>query len=125
MDSIAAGINKEHIPVTDKILFLYLLNNDHSFYRLVSAKLKYFSDKIEACEDGEVKMFTEEFITEIMPSQLKEINDYIMRRRDIKVAEEEIHRVSRKVVLFYISMIKQHQRNRLLSPIIPIRWCGW
>ena len=107
MDSIAAGINKEHIPVTDKILFLYLLNNDHSFYRLVSAKLKYFSDKIEACEDGEVKMFTEEFITEIMPSQLKEINDYIMRRRDIKVAEEEIHRVSRKVVLFYISMIKR------------------
>lgn len=107
MDSIAAGIDQENLPVTDKILFLYLLNNDHSFYRLVSAKLKYFSDKIEACEDGEVKMFTEEFINEIMPSQLKEINDYIMRRRDIKVAESEIHRVSRKVVLFYISMIKR------------------
>ena len=107
MDSIAAGINRENIPVTDKILFLYLLNNDQSFYRLVSAKLRYFSDKIQACEDGEVKMFTEEFITEIMPTQLKEINDYIMRRRDIKVAEEEIHRVSRKVVLFYISMIKR------------------
>ena len=30
-----------------------------------------------------------------------------MRRRDIKVAEKEIHRVSRKVVLFYISMIKR------------------
>jgi hypothetical protein len=52
-------------------------------------------------------MFTEEFITEILPTQLKEINDYIMRRRDIKVAEKEIHRVSRKVVLFYISMIKR------------------
>ena len=107
MDSIASGMNRDGMSVTDKILFLYLLNNDHSFYRLVSAKLKYFSDKIGACEDGEVKMFTEEFITEIMPSQLKEINDYIMRRRDIKVAEGEIHRVSRKVVLFYISMIKR------------------
>lgn len=107
MDSIAAGISKENMPVTDKILFLYLLNNDNSFYRLVSAKLKYFSDKIEACEDGEVKIFTEEFINEIMPSQLKEINDYIMRRKDIKVAENEIHRVSRKVVLFYISMLKR------------------
>lgn len=107
MDSIAAGIHKENMPVTDKILFLYLLNNDNSFYRLVSAKLKYFSEKIEACEDGEVKMFTEEFINEIIPSQLKEINDYIMRRRDIKVTENEIHRVSRKVVLFYISMLKR------------------
>jgi hypothetical protein len=43
MDSIASGMNKENLPVTDKILFLYLLHNDHSFYRLVSAKLKYFS----------------------------------------------------------------------------------
>ena len=52
-------------------------------------------------------MFSEEFISEIMPSQLKDINNYIMRRKDIKVAEDEIHRVSRKVVLFYISMIKR------------------
>ena len=107
MDSISCGINKEGMTITDKILFLYLLKNDNSFYKLVSAKLKYFSDKIEACEDGEVKMFTEEFINDIMPTQLKEINDYIMRRRDIKVAECEIHKVSRKVVLFYISMIKR------------------
>ena len=107
MDSISAGISKEDMSVTDKILFLYLLKNDHSFYRLVSDKLKYFSDKIEATEDGEIRMFTEEFISEIMPSQLKDINNYIMRRKDIKVAEDEIHRVSRKVVLFYISMIKR------------------
>lgn len=107
MDSISAGISKEDMPVTDKILYLYLLNNDHSFYRLVSEKLKFFSDKIEATESGEMRMFTEEFITEIMPSQLKEISNYIMRRKDIKVAEDEIHRVSRKVVLFYVSMIKR------------------
>ena len=90
MDSIASGMNKENLPVTDKILFLYLLHNDHSFYRLVSAKLKYFSDKIGACADREVKMFTEEFITEILPTQLKEINDYIMRRRDIIVGLERL-----------------------------------
>ena len=108
MDSIASGMNKENLPITDKILFLYLLHNDHSFYRLVSAKLKYFSDKIGACADREVKMFTEVYHPEdITSTQLKEINDYIMRRRDIKVAEKEIHRVSRKVVLFYISMIKR------------------
>lgn len=125
MDSIASGMNKENLPVTDKILFLYLLHNDHSFYRLVSAKLKYFSDKIGACADREVKVFTEEFITEILPTQLKEINDYIMRRRDIKVAEKEIHRVSRKVVLFYISMIKPGQKEAIITNVIPIRWSGW
>lgn len=107
MDSISAGLCGENVPVTDRILYLYLLHNDDSFYHLVSEKLRFFSDKLAACDDGELKMFTEEFITEIIPSQLKEISDYIMRRKDIKVAEEEIHRVSRKVVLFYISMIKR------------------
>ena len=107
MDAVTAGINDPSTSVTDKILYLYLLRNDDSFYDLVIGKLKYFSEKIENCEDNELRMFREEFISEIMPSQLNEINDYILRKKDIKVAENEIHRVSRRVVLFYISMIKR------------------
>lgn len=107
MDTIAKGIRGDEKSVTDRILYLYLLHNDDSFFKLVSKKLKFFSDKIDLCEDGELKMFTEEFITEILPSELQEISNYIMRRKDIKIAEDEIHKVSRKVVLFFISMIKR------------------
>lgn len=107
MDAVASGINDPGMDVTDRILYLYLLRNDDSFYELVIEKLKYFSRKIETCDDNELRMFREEFISEIMPSQLNEINEYIMRKKDIKVAEGEIHRVSRRVVLFYISMIKR------------------
>ena len=107
MDAIVGGLNGAEMSVTDKILYLYLLHNDDSFYKLVTGKLRYFSEKISSCDDSELRMFREEFIGEIMPSQLNEINDYIMRKKDIKVAESEIHRVSRRVVLFYISMIKR------------------
>ena len=107
MDTISEGISGKNQTVTDRILYLYLLNNDESFYELVLRKLRFFADKIEACEDGEIRMFTEEFIQEILPNELKEISDYIMRKKDIKIVEEEIHRVSRKVVLFFISMIKR------------------
>lgn len=107
MDAISAGINDANTSITDKILYLYLLRNDDSFYELVIRKLKYFSEKIENCEDNELRMFREEFINEIMSSQLNEINEYIMRKKDIKVAESEIHRVSRRVVLFYISLVKR------------------
>ncbi len=106
LDAIADGVNKSG-EVTDKILYLYLLNNDHSFYKMVCARLKYFSDRIAACEDGEIRMFTEEFVTSILPMQLQEISSYIMRKRDIKIAENEIYAVSRKVVRFYISLIKR------------------
>ncbi|MGL5318461.1 MAG: aminotransferase class I/II-fold pyridoxal phosphate-dependent enzyme, partial [Bacteroidales bacterium] len=107
MDTLAKGIQGEDKSVTDRVLYLYLLHNDDSFFKLVSKKLEFFSDKINMCDDGELKMFTEEFITEILPTELEEISNYIMRRKDIKITEDEIHKVSRKVVLFFISMIKR------------------
>ncbi len=93
--------------VSDKILYLYLLNNDHSFYKQVCNKLKYFSQRIESCEDGELRMFAEEFVSSLLPMELRELSNYIMRKKDIKIAENEIYSVSRKVVRFYISMIKR------------------
>ena len=106
MDVIASGLENAE-TVTDKILYLYLLNNDNSFYKLVCNKLKYFNDRLAQCEDGEVRMFTEEFVASTMPMQLQELSDYIMRKRDIKIAESEIYSVTRKVVRFYLSMIKR------------------
>ena len=52
-------------------------------------------------------MLTEEFVSSIMPMQLQELSNYIMRKKDIKIAESEIYAVSRRVVRFYISLIKR------------------
>ena len=106
LDAISNGVS-ESSAIADKILYLYLLHNDNSFYKMVCERLTYFSDRINDCKDGEIKMFTEEFITSILPSQLQEINNYIMRRRDIKITESEIYTITRKVVRFYISMVKR------------------
>lgn len=116
MDTVAEGIARSP-EITDKILYLYLLNNDNSFYKLVCKKLQYFDEKIKSCDDAELRMFTEEFVSEILPMQLEELSNYIMRKKDIKIAESEIYAVTRRVVRFYISMIKQHARNRLLQPL--------
>ncbi|WP_306505793.1 aminotransferase class I/II-fold pyridoxal phosphate-dependent enzyme [Alistipes ihumii] len=106
MDTVAEGIARSP-EITDKILYLYLLNNDNSFYKLVCKKLQYFNEKIKSCDDAELRMFTEEFVSEILPMQLEELSNYIMRKKDIKIAESEIYAVTRRVVRFYISMIKR------------------
>lgn len=54
-----------------------------------------------------MKMLTEEFVSSILPMELQELSNYIMRKKDIKIAENEIYAVSRKVVRFYISLIKR------------------
>lgn len=105
-DSVAEGLAKSP-GITDKILYLYLLNNDNSFYKLVCKKLKYFDRKINESDDTELKMFTEEFVSSILPMELEELSNYIMRKKDIKIAESEIYAVTRRVVRFYISMIKR------------------
>ncbi len=106
MDVIEKGLDNAQ-SITDKILYLYLLHNDNSFYKLVCNKLKYFNDRINACEDTEVRMFTEEFVSDTMEMQLQELSDYIMRKRDIKIAESEIYAVTRRVVRFYIGLIER------------------
>lgn len=106
LEALSSGVN-HNSDVTDKILYLYLLNNDNSFYKMVCEKLKYFSDFIERQQDAEMRMITEEILEEMLPSQLQDISNYIMRKRQIKIAEDEIYAVSRKVVRFYISMIKR------------------
>ncbi|MDR2936849.1 MAG: aminotransferase class I/II-fold pyridoxal phosphate-dependent enzyme, partial [Rikenellaceae bacterium] len=106
MDMISAGVSRAK-EMADKIMYLYLLDNDHSFYILVCNKLQYFNDKLTECDEGEVRMFTEEFVVNSMEMQFRELSDYIMRKRDIKIAESEIYAVSRKVVRFYIGLIRR------------------
>ena len=105
-DVLRTGVDRA-AEITDKILYLYLLENDKSFYKMVCDKLAYFDKRISDCDDTEVRMLTEEFVSSIMPMQLQELSNYIMRKKDIKIAESEIYAVSRRVVRFYISLIKR------------------
>ncbi|MFR4026654.1 MAG: hypothetical protein ACLTZY_14405 [Alistipes indistinctus] len=62
-------------------------------------------------------MFTEEFVSSIMPMQLQELSNYIMRKKDIKIAESEIYAVTppRRAVLHQHD--QAHPRYGLLQPL--------
>ncbi|MFR3488285.1 MAG: hypothetical protein ACLTTP_02695, partial [Alistipes ihumii] len=113
MDTVAEGIARSP-EITDKILYLYLLNNDNSFYKLVCKKLQYFDEKIKSCDDAELRMFTEEFVSEILPMQLEELSNYISARRTSD--RRARYAVTRRVVRFY-QHDQAHARNRLLQPL--------
>ncbi|NPA36802.1 MAG: aminotransferase class I/II-fold pyridoxal phosphate-dependent enzyme, partial [Chlorobi bacterium] len=89
-------------PVDEKILYLYLLKNDNSFNRHVIDKLKYFQEKIDNTGDDELKIFTENLLTDLLPREINDILDYIIRKKDIKISEEDLHKVTLKVVNFII-----------------------
>ncbi|TAJ15766.1 aminotransferase class I/II-fold pyridoxal phosphate-dependent enzyme [Marinilabiliaceae bacterium JC017] len=90
------------LSVPEKVLYLYLLQNDNSFFRYAIEKLSFLQQKIDATSDDELKIITENLLTEILPQEIEDIMSYIIRKKDIKVSEENLNVVTQKVVNFII-----------------------
>lgn len=110
---ISEKILNAEIEMDDKLLYLYLLKNDNSFARHVTDKLNLFQTKIEEVEDSEVRIISENLLSQIVPHEFSDIMRYILRKKDIKVSEEDIHAVTRKVVLFFIDLINKTKGTQL------------
>jgi hypothetical protein len=104
ISSVKQRVLKSQRPTDQKVLYLYLLKNDDSFYRLVIEKLTYLQEKIDNTGDDELKIFTENLLTEILPQELDDILNYIIRKKDIKVASEKLLEVTQKVVNFVVNI---------------------
>jgi hypothetical protein len=104
INEVKERVLKEKRPVNEKILYLYLLKNDDSFYNLLKNKLKYLQSKINKTSDDELKIITENILTNILPNEVKDILNFIIRKKDIKVSDTELHIVTQKVVNFILEM---------------------
>ncbi|MFO8001399.1 MAG: aminotransferase class I/II-fold pyridoxal phosphate-dependent enzyme [Marinilabilia sp.] len=90
------------LSVSDRILYLYLLQNDKSFFNQLTSKLKYLQEKIDHTDDADLKIFTENILTDILPQEVDDIMNYIIRKKDIKVDDTRLKEVTHKVVSFLV-----------------------
>ncbi len=93
---------QSNLSVSDQILYLYLLRNDNSFLNQISKKLGYLQEQIDKRDDANLKIFTENILTEILPQEVDDIMNYITRKKDIKVDETRLSDVVPKVVGFLV-----------------------
>ena len=100
INNVKNRVLRESRPVHEKILYLYLLKNDNSFYELLKEKLSYYQEKIDNTSDDELKIITENVLNNIIPGEVNDILNFIIRKKDIKVSENELHIVTQKVVNF-------------------------
>ena len=90
------------LSVSDQVLYLYLLKNDDSFFNQVTSKLRYLQARIDKTDDADLKIFTENILTDILPQEVDDIMNYIIRKKDIKVDETRLGEVTQKVVGFLV-----------------------
>ncbi|SFE55326.1 aminotransferase class I/II-fold pyridoxal phosphate-dependent enzyme [Thermophagus xiamenensis] len=101
-DVVKRRVFNSGLSVSDQILYLYLLKNDSSFFNQVTSKLRYLQERIDKTDDADLKIFTENVLTEILPQEVDDIMNYIIRKKDIKVDETRLSEVTQKVVGFLI-----------------------
>ncbi|MFZ1291328.1 MAG: aminotransferase class I/II-fold pyridoxal phosphate-dependent enzyme [Melioribacteraceae bacterium] len=103
-------LNKILVPnlsVSEQLLYFYLLKKDDNFLNVLNQKVQFLSSKLAQKENGEVKLFTEEFIFEIINSEVNEIINEIYRYKNEKIIQEKLHQVSRDIILFFIKIINK------------------
>ena len=84
-------------------------NNDKSFYKMVCRQARPTSTRrISDCDDSEVRMLTEEFVSSILPMQLRRTEQlHHAQERHQNRRKRNLRRQRASVVRFYISMIKR------------------
>ncbi len=104
IDSVKKRIFSDELSVYEKVLYVYLLQHENSFYRHSLNKLEYLQKKIDAVSDSELKVYTENIISEILPQEMNDIMRYIIRKKDIKIPQDKLYEVTQKVVNFIIEV---------------------
>ncbi|MEJ2052287.1 MAG: aminotransferase class I/II-fold pyridoxal phosphate-dependent enzyme, partial [Calditrichaceae bacterium] len=97
----------EGLSQTEKLLRLYLFKRDRMLKGLLESKIELLNARLEAMEDAEVRLFSEEFAYGILPNDLGEIVQSILKLKDIKITQDQLHTEARAVALFFIDIMNR------------------
>ncbi|HEM48582.1 MAG TPA: hypothetical protein ENO27_00090, partial [Caldithrix sp.] len=97
----------DELSTSGKILRLYLFKRDQLLKSMLQSKIELLSAKLNAMTDAEVRLFSEEFAYGILPSELGEIIQSILRLKDIKITQNELHKEARAIVLFFVELMNK------------------
>ncbi|MFA8299550.1 MAG: aminotransferase class I/II-fold pyridoxal phosphate-dependent enzyme [Hyphomicrobiales bacterium] len=107
IDVITERILDADLDFADKVLYLYLMRNDDSFAVTVIDKLGFFEREVRNAHSEDVQIHVEKSLSNIITGELSSILDHILRKKDIKVNEADIHQVTQRVVVFLIAILNR------------------
>ncbi|MEZ4907220.1 MAG: aminotransferase class I/II-fold pyridoxal phosphate-dependent enzyme [Saprospiraceae bacterium] len=95
------------LSTSKQLLYFYLLQKDDNLQKKMNDKIQLLSSKLSEKEDNEVKLFTEEFIFQIIGKEISEIIDEIYHSKNEKITQNQLHTIARDIILFFIKIINK------------------
>jgi hypothetical protein len=94
---------------------LYLLKRDGAFKDQLREKVQLLQGKLAQREEGEVRLFTEEFIYETIKNELQYITANILKSKDIKIVQDKLHKEVRAIALLFIDIMNKTKSTEYYS----------
>lgn len=95
----------------DKLLFFYLLQQQEKFKIRINEKLEEYNKPLNEIDDFEAKLISEDYYSRILPNSIKEVMYEILKTRNYRISEEDIHKNVRHVVLFINNLMNATKSN--------------
>ncbi len=90
-----------------KLLYIYLLQRNNHFAKLILNRLELYSSYIQNADDDEVKMIIDKFVNSIISNDLEGILDEVYAQKDIKITQSLLHQETRAISLMFIDIINR------------------
>jgi hypothetical protein len=102
-----SSIVNRKIDQTIKLLDLFLLQHNNQFINTLIRKINLYNSQIEAREDIEIKLITEDFMYHVLDHEIEDIINESLKLKNYKIRQADLHHSVRDVVLFLISIINK------------------
>ncbi|MCB0750121.1 MAG: hypothetical protein KDC52_01470, partial [Ignavibacteriae bacterium] len=97
----------KNLTTSNQLLNFYLLNKEDNFLNMLNKKVQLLSNKLSEKENGEVKLFTEEFIFEIIQTEIDGVFGEIFRYKNEKITQDKLHQTTRDIILLFVRIINK------------------
>jgi hypothetical protein len=99
----------------EKLLRLYLLRREAAFKDQIRTKIELFNESIASKADEEARLISEDFLFDVIAAEMKEITKNILRTKNVKIMQEELHTEVRSICLYIIDVMNKTRSTEYYS----------
>jgi Aminotransferase class I and II len=97
----------KNLSAEKQLLYFFLLKRNNHFLTAIKSKLNRLVSEINNKEELEVKLIAEDYVFDILGSEIKDIVNETYKYKDLKITQANLHNSVREIVLFYIAIINK------------------
>ncbi len=105
--SLTQKVLAKDVSVNMRLLFVYLMKRENRLGELITRQLNVYNEQLKAIDDDEIQMAVNNFVLQIINSDLDLILNEIYLQKNTKISQTKLHSESREIARMIIDIINK------------------